>query len=345
MNRQLTLTGIFKPGSEITKLLIMLILVYLLMAFLKPSVFITQKYTVSMLYLFPEYGVLSLAMMLAMISGGIDLSIVATANLAGISSCMFLVKVMPQDPSLITAVGILVLTMFLALLIGIICGSCSAFLISKIGIPPMLATLGSADLILGLAIAVTKGSSIKGLPPILSDVFNKTFFGILPATTVVFIICCLIVSYILTKTSYGFKVRMMGSNAVAAQYTGINTAKVIFQTYITGGMLAAVSGILMCSRFNSARADFGTSYTLQAILVCVLAGVNPKGGYGKTKGIILAVLILQILSSGFNMFPGISNFLRNLIWGLVLILVIAFNHIGRQGYLSKYINTFFPKRQ
>ena len=206
MNGKLKLTGLIRQNNETTKLFIMLILIYLLMALLKPSVFITKKYTVSMLYLFPEYGVLSLAMMLAMISGGIDLSIVATANLAGISSCMFLVAVMPQNPSLSIAVCILVLTIFLALLIGLFCGASSAFLISKIGIPPMLATLGSADLILGLAIAITKGSSVKGLPPILSDIFNKTFFGILPVTTVVFILCCVIISNILTKTSYGFKV-------------------------------------------------------------------------------------------------------------------------------------------
>jgi simple sugar transport system permease protein len=335
-------TGLFRQSNEVTKLFVMLIFVYILMALFKPSVFVTKKYTISMLYLFPEYGVLSLAMMLSMISGGIDLSIVAVANLAGISSCIFLVAMMPKDPSLPVAAGILVLAIFFAFFIGLVCGACCAFLISKIGIPPMLATLGGADLFLGLAIAITKGSSVKGLPSILSDVFNKTLFGILPVTTVVFIICCLKISYLITKTSFGYKIRMMGSNSVAARYTGMNTDKVIFQTYMTSGMLAAVSGILMCARFNSARSDFGTSYTLQAILVCVLAGVNPKGGYGKTKGIVLAVLILQILSSGFNMFPGVSNFYRNLIWGMVLLLVIIFNHISQQEY---YIKCFILKKR
>ncbi|MDR0447490.1 MAG: ABC transporter permease [Treponema sp.] len=330
MSGKLKLPGIFRQNNEITKLLIMLIFAYILMAMLNPSVFVTRRYTVSMLYLFPEYGVLSLAMMLSMISGGIDLSIVAVANLAGISSCMFLVAVMPREASTPATVGILVLAIVFALLIGLICGACSAFLIAKIGIPPMLATLGSGDLILGLAIAITKGSSVKGLPPILSDVFNKTLIGILPITTVDVIICSVVISYILAKTAYGYKVRMMGSNAVAARYAGIDTGKTTFQTYMMGGMLAAVSGILMCSRFNSARSDFGTSYTLQAILVCVLAGINPQGGYGKTRGIVLAVFILQILSSGFNMFPGVSNFFRNLIWGLVLLLVIIFNHISHQ---------------
>ena len=67
---------------------------------------------------------------------------------------------------------------------------------------------------------------------------------------------------------------------------------------------------------------------MQAILICVLGGVNPNGGFGKVKGIVLAVLILQVLSSGFNMFPAISNFYRDLIWGAVLIIIISVNHIG-----------------
>jgi simple sugar transport system permease protein len=337
MNRKSNPTGFLRQNDETGKLFIMLGLTFVVMALFKPSVFLTKKYSISMLYLFPEYGVLSLAMMMSMISGGIDLSIVAVADLAGISSCMFLVALMPANPSLPLAIVVLVAAIVFAILIGLACGALSAFLISWIGIPPMLATLGSGDLVLGLAIAITKGSSVKGLPAILSDVFNKTIVGFLPVTTLVFIICAVLVACVLAKTSYGYKVRMMGSNAVAARYTGIDINKVIFKTYMMSGMLAAVSGILMCARFNSARSDFGTSYTMQAILACVLAGVNPQGGYGKVQGIVLAVLILQVLSSGFNMFPGVSNFFRNLIWGSVLLLVMIFNHISRQGYLKKLL--------
>lgn len=318
-------------GSSVPRLIVMLVAVYAMMAILQPSIFLTRNYTVSMLYLFPEYGILSLAMMLAMISGGIDLSIVAVADLAGICSCMLLVRLMPENAGMGMAVAVLVVAILAALVIGLACGAFSSLLIAKVGIPPMLATLGSADLILGLAIAITKGSSVKGLPPILSDVFNATLFGVLPVTTVVFILCAVAVSFVLTKTTYGFKLEMMGSNKTAARFAGINTDRVTFQTYMFSGLLAAMSGVLMCARFNSARSDFGTSYTLQAILVCVLAGVNPNGGFGKVRGVVLALLVLQVLSSGFNMFPDISNFVRNLIWGGVLLLVMVFNHIsGKQ---------------
>jgi len=314
-----------RDGPETKRLSLLLVISYAVMAAFKPNIFLSYDYTVSMLYLFPEYGVLSLAMMLAMVGGGIDLSIVAVANLAGISSCKLFVAMMPQNPPLAVAAAVLLAAVLFAMLIGAVCGALSATLIAQVGIPPMLATLGSGDLILGLAIAITKGSSVKNLPPILSNVVNSQI-GFLPVTTVIFIVCALFVSHMLTKTAYRFKLVMMGANSMASRFAGVDNTGITFLTYIVSGVLSSIAGILMCAHFNSARADFGTSYTLQAILVCVLAGVNPKGGYGKVIGIVLAILILQVLSSGFNMFPGISNFYRNIIWGAVLLAAMIFNH-------------------
>ena len=76
---------------------------------------------------------------------------------------------------------------------------------------------------------------------------------------------------------------------------------------------------------------------MQAILICVLGGVNPNGGFGSVKGVTLAILILQILSSGFNMFPSISNFYRELIWGAMLIVVMAYNYISNNRKLRRKI--------
>ena len=118
---------------------------------------------------------------------------------------------------------------------------------------------------------------------------------------------------------------MIGSNKAASQYSGMDNKKIYTLTYMISGMLASVSGLLMCGHFNSARSDFGKSYLTPAILICVLAGVNPNGGKGKVSGVVLAVIILQMLSSGFALFQNISDYYKNLIWGLVLILVMIFN--------------------
>jgi simple sugar transport system permease protein len=321
----------FLPREHnIKHLVILLVISFVSVAMLQPEIFLTKDYLVSMLYLFPEFGILALGMMLCMISGGIDLSVVATANFSGILSCMFLVKMIPEGSSTAHAAAMLILAVVLSLLVGLACGALNATLIAKVGIPPILATLGGGDLIMGAALALTKGSSISNIPTILSGVGTYTIFGILPVTLVTFVLCALMVARLLNKKTYGYKLYMMGSNPIASTYSGTDNDQVIYQTFMTSGLLASVSGLLMCARFNSARADFGSSYTMQAILICVLGGVHPNGGFGTVKGVTLAILILQVLSSGFNMFPGISNFYRDFIWGMVLILVMAYNYVSNR---------------
>ena len=276
-------------------------------------------------YLFPEMGVLSLGMMLAMISGGIDLTVVAVADLSGILCCMMLKAVMPNDASLPVQILVLLLVVAVGLVIGGLCGAFSGTLISRIGIPAMVATLGASDIILGLAVGITNGSSVKELPPILNGVVSYRLFDAIPASTIIFAVCAGAVAFILNKTSLGFKIYMIGSNKTATRYSGIDDKKTITLTYMISGMLSSVSGLLMCGHFNSARSDFGKSYLTPAILICVLAGVSPNGGKGKVAGMVIAVVILQTLSSGFSMFQNISDYYKNLIWGLVLILVMIIN--------------------
>lgn len=327
--------SISSQDTGVRRLLIILAAVIVLFSILQPEVFLTRDYIVSMLYLFPEFGILALGMMLCMISGGIDLSVVSTANLSGIVCCSILVRMVPENAAPGFAVAMLLVSILAAVLVGVCGGLLNGVLISKLGIPPILATLGGSDLIMGIALAFTKGSSISGLPPILSNVGTHHIFGVLPVTLVVFVICALIVAWRLEKTTYGYKLFMVGSNAKASRYAGVDNDKIIIQTYVTSGILSAVAGVLMCARFNSARAGVGVSYTMQAILISVLGGTDPNGGFGTVRGVTVAILILQVLSSGFNMFPFLSNFYRDLIWGVVLILVMAYNHVSNLRKLKK----------
>lgn len=322
-------------NSDTMRLLIIFAASFLVMTILEPNIFFTKKYIVSMASLFPEYGILSLAMMLAMMSGGIDLSIVATANFSGIIAIKFLIRFYPEGAGALTTALFLLAVLVIAICVGALCGMLISFLIAKIGIPPMLATLGGADLIMGASLVLTKGSSVNGIPSFFSEVGTKALFGFLPVPVLVFAACALIVSYLLNRTSYGIKLRMMGSNPTASRFSGINNDKIIFNTYVLGGMLSSVAGLLMISRANSGRADYGNSYVMQTIIICVLGGTNPNGGFGKVSGVTIAILILQVLSSGFNMFPQISNFYRNIIWGAVLVLVVIYNHVSEQRRMKK----------
>ena len=317
-----------KRDSDEIRLLVIFAVSFLTMTLLAPNIFFTKKYLVSMASLFPEYGILAFAMMLAMVSGGIDLSVVATANFSGILAIKFLIQFYPAGaPVLVTALFLAAVAL-IAVTVGALCGMFISFLIARIGIPPMLATLGGGDLIMGASLIITRGSSVNGIPGFFAEAGTKVLFGFLPVTLVVFAVCALIVSHALSRTSYGLKLKMMGSNPTASRFSGIDNKRIIFQTYTLGGMLSAVSGLLMISRANSGRADYGKSYVMQAIIICVLGGTNPNGGFGKVGGVVIAILILQVLSSGFNMFPQVSNFYRSIIWGAVLLLAMIYNHIS-----------------
>lgn len=321
------LKNTFGAGGDknLKRLFVVMGVVFILMVALNPSSFLTMRNFTSMSFQMPEFGILAIAMMIAMLSGGIDLSIVGTANLSGVVAGLILVKLVPKDAGLGHTVMILLLCVLVSAVIGMLCGAFNGFAVSKIGIPPILTTLGTLQLFMGIAIVITKGKAVLGFPEIVSSIGNGKV-GPIPVPMLIFIAFAIVFSIILKKTSYGLKLYMLGTNPKAAIYSGINNTRVLIRTYMYSGVLAAMAGLIIIARTNSAKADFGTSYTLQAVLVSVMGGVNPNGGFGKIMGIVMAMFTLQFLSSGFNMLH-FSNFLKDFMWGLVLLVVMVVNYI------------------
>ena len=300
MKKSITLP--FDENSR--RLIIILVVLLFITGITKSSQFLNVGNVQSIGKQLTEYGLMSLGMGICMLSGGIDLSTVYIANLCGISAGIIFACVV-------------------ALVVGALCGIFNGFLVSFLNIPPMLATLGSYELYMGISIVLSKGSTVSanGQFNILSAM---TIFGI-PLPFILFIICTIILTWIMSKTSFGNKVYLVGTNAKSAKFAGINVKKTTLCCYMISGILSAVAGLVSLSRLNSAKADFGTSYTMQTILVAVLGGINPDGGFGNIPGIAFAVIILQTLSSYLNQFPAISNYYRDMIWGIALLAVLVFN--------------------
>ena len=305
-----------------TRLLVMLVSIFALACIFNPQIFLSFNNLQSMCKQLPEYGVMSIAMALAMIAGGIDLSLVANANLTAVFAAMIL-KMQPTG----TDAGDILLACTVALICGTIFGLINGSLISFLNIPPMLATLGMQQLLRGISVVITSGRAVSSLPYVFSKVGNQNLFGTIPYLFIVFIFISVLASIVLSRTKYGVRLYMMGTNPVAARYAGINNASVIITTHGIAGFLAAVAGLIFTVRFNSAKPDNGVSYTLQCILVAVLGGVNPEGGHGTIGGVVLAVFILQVLSSALNTFESLSSFYRDLLWGGALILIMIVNHM------------------
>jgi len=315
-------------GNNVIQLTIITIAIFLLMCILVPDSFLTMRNFRSMTFQFPELGILSLAMLLAMLTGGIDLSIVGIANLSSIIAAFFFLKVMPADAAPMAVWLYITLASLLAVAVGMLCGLLNGALISKIDIPPMLATLGTIQLFTGIAVVRTQGTAMIAFQKEDAVIGNGSI-GECGVPLIIFLTLLIVFTIILTKTNFGINLYLIGSNKKAAIFAGIKVSKVLMINYMMCGGLAGLAGIVMSSRTNAAKADYGTSYILQSILVAVLGGVNPNGGSGYAFGILISALALQFLSSGFNMLR-FSNFAKEFVWGVFLIAIMIVNYFTNE---------------
>lgn len=311
--------------SNLVRLIVIASLVFISMSLLNPGKFLSILNIESMASQFPELGILSMGMMIAMLTGGIDLSVVGIANLTGIFVALIFTRLMPQAAVGSTVFMYMALSLVVALATGTLAGLLNGFLIARIGIPPILATLGTWQVFSGIAIVITKGYAVTGFPEAFLFLGNGKLW-IFPLPFVIFVACFLVISTILGKTAFGINLFMMGTNMKASVFSGIRTQAMLFRSYMMSGVLASITGVVMIAHTNSAKADYGESYVLQAVLVAVLGGVNPAGGFGTVRGITIAVLSLQFLSSGFNMLR-FSNFAKEFAWGLFLLAIMALNYV------------------
>ena len=313
--------------KNFNRLLIVLFFVFILSSILKPGLFLRGSNFVSMARQIPEFGIMEVGISVTMLTGGIDLSTVYAANLSSIMAAKLMLNLSANATSPHTMASIILLSICVALLVGSLCGVLNGLLISKIGIPAILATLGTQQLFWGIAIVITAGKSISGLPMMYFEFGNTELFGFIPISLIFFIIVAMIASLVLSKTKFGARLYLLGTNAIASKFAGLNNDFLIIMTYAFSGILASISGLIMMASTNSTKADYGSSYTMQCILIAVMGGINPNGGSGNIKGVVLVVVILQMLSSVLNMFENISNFYRDIIWGGALLGIMVFNYV------------------
>lgn len=320
-----TLKKKMRKNQHLVRLLIIMVVWMLFMAVTKFDRFYTVANFKTMASQFPEYGIMALGGMLCMITGGIDLSCVGIANFNAVVSAMLMTAMAGASGQLSPAT--LPVFLLLAVVIGGLIGAFNGFLISVVRVPPILATLGVNELMSGICIVLTGGSAYSSFPKDLTNLIVYDIGGILPVRLLLFAAVAVIIWFMMEKTTYGTKLRLLGTGEKVAMYSGMNTRRMLIRTYMTSGICSALGGLLMLGTYASARADYGSQYTLQTILIIVLGGVSPVGGKGKISGVILAIIVLKMLESGINRFQNISSYYISLIWGGVLILAMVMDYM------------------
>jgi ribose/xylose/arabinose/galactoside ABC-type transport system permease subunit len=303
--------------AELTILGSVLVTVAALLTILTQGRLLAAGSVGAMAHQMPLLGVLTLAQMLPMLTGGIDLSIISTANFAGIVAAFLLTNV---------AGWYAVPAAVLAALAAALCvGALNGFLVAMVGVSPIIATLGSMIFVKGFALAITKGYVVAGFPATFLVLGSGSLLG-LPVPFLIFAACAATMAVVLLGTPFGVVEYMLGSNPIATRFSGIDTPGILFRTYVIAAVLSGVAGLLLISRFNAAQADYGSSFLLLTVLIAVLGGIDPAGGVGTVLGLVIAVMILQVVSTGFNLM-GFSQHLANALWGMILVLVIVFRRI------------------
>ncbi|MBR2484610.1 MAG: ribose ABC transporter permease [Oscillospiraceae bacterium] len=266
-------------------------------------------------------GLIAFGMTMVILSDGIDLSVGSVFALSAIICAELIMGGMNA-----------VFAVLIALAAGTVLGLISGFLVAKCRLQAFIATLITMTAYRGLAYIITDGRPISRLAEsATSGTFffkamgkgNLLFFETvkIPIPALILILAFAVVWFLLTKTTFGRRIYATGSNAKCAKLVGVDTAKIKMACYGISGFLAALAGLLMCSRLNSAQPTFGDGYELDAIAATALGGTSMAGGRGKITGTIAGVLIIAVLNNGLNIMD-VSSYYQQVIKAAVILVAV-----------------------
>lgn len=268
-------------------------------------------------------GILAIAETYVLISGNLDLSIESVAACSAIMS-VWLCSTSQYASGLLlgTWIG------FLAIVaVGVSVGFFNAFFVVKLKINAFLVTLSSYIFVRAIAIWITGGYGMSGLPESFRFI-DRTKFLDIPLMVFLMLILYIFFEFVLKRSRFGRHIYILGGNEVAARNFGINTNKLLYKVFILSGIISALAGWLMAARANGAVASMGRNYLFEALTAVVIGGVSLTGGEGSLVGVFAGALILSSIHSALNI-TAMSPFITNAIQGFLIIIAVSLDSLKR----------------
>jgi len=316
--------------ADVVGLLGFLAMVIVAMSFASDR-FLTTGTFVSVAFQLPELGLFTLAMLMPLISGGFNLAVTFTANIAGLAMAWVLHSQGGAD----AGAGAIVLGTCAALATGAAAGWIMGAIIARTGASPILVSLSMMIFLRGLGEFLTHGGDISGFPPFVLKLGNGLMLGV-PVPLWIFAGCAALWHVVMTRSRLGFATRMIGSNSEATRYSGIDTRRAVTRIYMLSGLMCGVAGVVMLASFNSVRVGHGEAFLLIAVLACFLGRVDPFGGFGRVVPVVIALVILQVIASGLNLL-GANQHLATALWGVFLLAVMFLRWAWARGYFQSLV--------
>ncbi|CCV03124.1 AI2 transporter; membrane component of ABC superfamily [Mesorhizobium metallidurans STM 2683] len=267
---------------------------------------------------FTEKALIAFAMALLIISGEIDLSVAAIIALA--STMMGMAVQAGAGTPVLVAVGILV---------GLGCGAFNGLLVTRLGLPSIVVTIGTMSLFRGVAFIILGDQAYKGYPASFAFFGQGYVWWVVSFELMLFLVAAIIYWFVLHRTSFGRRVFAIGNNPIAAQFSGVRVDRIKFILFCLTGLMSGIASVLITSRLGSTRPSIAQGYELEAITMVVLGGVSILGGAGSILGVVLAAFIMGLVTFGLGLLnvPGI---VMSIFIGLLLIIVIALPILWRR---------------
>ncbi|MER9586253.1 ABC transporter permease [Mesorhizobium sp. M0276] len=267
---------------------------------------------------FTEKGLIAFAMALLIISGEIDLSVAAIIALA--STMMGMAVQAGAGMPVLVLIGIVV---------GLGCGAFNGLLVTRLGLPSIVVTIGTMSLFRGIAFIILGDQAYKGYPESFAFFGQGYVWWVVSFELVLFLIAAVVYWFLLHRTSFGRRVFAIGNNPVAAQFSGVRVGRTKFILFCLTGLMSGIASVLITSRLGSTRPSIAQGYELEVITMVVLGGVSILGGAGSILGVVLAAFIMGLVTFGLGLLnvPGI---VMSIFIGLLLIIVIALPIVWRR---------------
>ncbi|WP_196259917.1 ABC transporter permease [Pelagibacterium limicola] len=267
---------------------------------------------------FTEKAIIALAMAMVIISGEIDLSVASIIALA--STAMGFALQFGADAPTLAAIGILV---------GIACGAFNGLLVSGLGLPSIVVTIGTMSLFRGISYIVLGDQAFRGYPRDFAWFGQGYVWWVVSFEIVLFLALAIVFYVLLHRTNFGRAVFAIGNNPLAAQFSGIRIRRVKFVLFVLTGLTAGIASVLLTARLGSTRPSIASGWELEIVTMVVLGGVSILGGSGSIAGVVIAAFIMGLVTFGLGLLnvPGI---VMSIFVGVMLIVVIALPVVARR---------------
>ena len=268
------------------------------------------------------FAILSVGELFVILTGGIDLSVGSILGLSGGVTALLLTSGTSIPVAILVGLGV-----------GLGVGLINGLLVTRLMLPPFIATLGMLGVARGLVLLLTGAKTIAPLPDAFDAIANGFILG-LPSLFWILILVTIIAAFVLGRTIFGRYVYAVGSNAESSRLSGVPVNFVLLGVYAISGLLAGFAGILTASRLGAGIPTAGTGYELQAIAGAVIGGASLSGAKGRAIGAVLGAVIMGLLANGGNLL-GIDPFYLQIAIGLLIIMAVYFDHL--QGGAIKFL--------